>query len=234
MTWPTVAVNTTNCDSTGDSPSLFRADVLDAIQKLNLIIASPMPSGVMFDFAGASAPTGFLLCDGSAVSRSTYADLFSAIGTTWGAGNGTTTFNVPDLRRKTTIGSGGTAVSGPANTVGATGGAETVTISSANLPLHTHGVGTLALGTDSPDHSHTDSGHHHQKAITSVGGGFNASGNGNGIAAYEDTTTASAVIGGASARHSHAISGATADGGFANTAMANMQPSAVVTKIIKT
>lgn len=60
MTWPTVAVNTTNCDSTGDSPSLFRADVLDAIQKLNAIIASPpFGSGVRLAFPQAAAPSGW-------------------------------------------------------------------------------------------------------------------------------------------------------------------------------
>ena len=48
--------------------------------------------------AMSSAPTGWLVCDGAAVSRSTYADLFTAIGTTWGTGDGSSTFNVPDLR----------------------------------------------------------------------------------------------------------------------------------------
>ena len=57
-----------------------------------------VPSGAVFSFARNTAPTGYLECDGSAVSRSTYADLFTAIGTTFGSGNGSTTFNVPDLR----------------------------------------------------------------------------------------------------------------------------------------
>lgn len=54
--------------------------------------------GVVFPFGGTSAPTGFLMCDGSAVSRATYAALFSVIGTAFGAGDGSTTFNVPELR----------------------------------------------------------------------------------------------------------------------------------------
>jgi microcystin-dependent protein len=54
--------------------------------------------GSIVAYAGSSVPTGYLSCDGSAVSRSTYADLYSAIGTTWGAGDGSSTFNVPDLR----------------------------------------------------------------------------------------------------------------------------------------
>ena len=57
-----------------------------------------LPPGSLMAYAASSAPTGWLLCDGSAVSRTTYATLYSVIGTTWGAGDTTTTFNVPDLR----------------------------------------------------------------------------------------------------------------------------------------
>jgi microcystin-dependent protein len=56
------------------------------------------PSGSILMFAGSTAPDNWLLCDGTAVSRATYNKLFQAIGTTWGAGNGTTTFNLPDMR----------------------------------------------------------------------------------------------------------------------------------------
>lgn len=62
--------------------------------------------GLIFPYAGSTAPAGFLLCDGSAVSRLTYADLFTLIGTTYGAGDGSTTFNVPDLRGSVIIGAG--------------------------------------------------------------------------------------------------------------------------------
>lgn len=57
-----------------------------------------LPSGAVLPFAIATAPTGWLECDGSAVSRTTYADLFTAIGVTYGSGDGSTTFNVPDIR----------------------------------------------------------------------------------------------------------------------------------------
>ena len=62
------------------------------------------PPGVISMYAGATAPDGWLLCDGSAVSRTTYADLFTAIGTTYGAGDGSTTFNVPDVRGRVPVG----------------------------------------------------------------------------------------------------------------------------------
>ncbi len=64
-------------------------------------------AGIIVPYAGGTVPpSGYLLCDGSAVSRATYAALFTAISTTWGAGNGTTTFNVPDLRGRSIIGAG--------------------------------------------------------------------------------------------------------------------------------
>lgn len=64
------------------------------------------PIGSIIAYAGASIPVGYLNCDGSAVSRTVYADLYTAIGTTWGAGDGSTTFNIPDLRSATLRGVG--------------------------------------------------------------------------------------------------------------------------------
>ena len=61
-------------------------------------IKRPPRIGFIKTFAGATPPEGTLLCDGSAVSRDTYSDLFDAIGTTWGEGDGANTFNLPDLR----------------------------------------------------------------------------------------------------------------------------------------
>jgi microcystin-dependent protein len=57
-----------------------------------------MPSGVLLDFAGTTAPTGWAMCDGAAISRTTYPELFAAIGTAYGVGDGSTTFNLPDFR----------------------------------------------------------------------------------------------------------------------------------------
>ncbi len=77
------------------------------------------PSGVIKMYGGLVAPTGYFICDGSAVSRTTYSSLFAIIGTTFGAGNGTTTFNLPDLRQRFPLGK---ASSGTGNALGATGG----------------------------------------------------------------------------------------------------------------
>ena len=76
-------------------------DVLQSDGSGNLsFVALPtaVPSGTVHLFATTTAPTGYLECDGSAISRTTYADLFTVIGTTWGAGDGSSTFNLPDLR----------------------------------------------------------------------------------------------------------------------------------------
>jgi microcystin-dependent protein len=90
-------------------------------------------------FAGSVAPEGYLLCDGSAVSRTDYADLFTAIGTTYGAGDGATTFNVPDLSGRVVLG-----VS-QSHTLGSTGGEATHVLTSSELPAHVHEV---------PQHGH--------------------------------------------------------------------------------
>ena len=107
-----------------------------------------MPTGAVLPYAGSSAPTGFLLCYGQAISRSTYADLFSAISTTYGTGDGSSTFNVPDLRGRVVAGQddmGGSSANrltdqtGGLNgdTLGDTGGSETHTLTTAQMPAHT-------------------------------------------------------------------------------------------------
>lgn len=97
-----------------------------------------VPAGVMVPFAGSNVPDGWLLCDGQAVSRTTYATLFAAISTTWGVGDGSTTFNVPDMARRVPVGSGGSGTGTLGNALGNTGGSETHTLITAEMPSHTH------------------------------------------------------------------------------------------------
>jgi len=92
------------------------------------------PTGALHLYGGTSAPTGWLLCDGSAVSRATYADLFGVIGTTFGAGDGSTTFNIPDLRGGVPV---GYAASGGHTDVSTLGGNENVALANRR-PKHRH------------------------------------------------------------------------------------------------
>jgi microcystin-dependent protein len=106
------------------------------------------PAGAIEAYAGSTAPTGWLLAYGQAVSRTTYADLFAVLSTTYGSGDGSTTFNLPDMRGRVGAGldnMGGTAASRltstvltASNTLGATGGTQTHTMTSAEMPSHTH------------------------------------------------------------------------------------------------
>lgn len=133
------------------------------------VSVTAVPTGAYIPFGGTSAPSGWLLCDGSAVSRTTYAALFAVIGTAYGTGDGATTFNVPDLRGRPAYGRdnmGGidagripSAVTGR-NSIGGSGGAGQTTLVEANLPAHTH------TGTTSSDGAHT-----HTTAIESNGAG---------------------------------------------------------------
>lgn len=98
-----------------------------------------IPAGCIQMYGGSTVPTGWLECTGSAVSRALYANLFTAIGTTWGAGDGSTTFNLPDLRGRTPIGVG-TGSGLTARTLGGTGGAETHVLATSEIPSHQHGA----------------------------------------------------------------------------------------------
>ena len=128
--------------------------------------AAPLPSGMLAPFAGATAPTGWLLSDGSAISRTTYSALFAAIGTTYGTGDGTTTFNLPDLRGRTPFGKdnmGGTAASRVTSAVsGVTG--TTLGAAGGDQRLHAHGHGI----TD-PGHVHSSVG---RTEASTVAAGF--------------------------------------------------------------
>jgi len=132
------------CDNTFDNASTSRTNLglgTAAVESA----ASLSPAGGIQAYAGSSSPTGWLICDGSAVSRTTYSDLFAAISTTYGVGDGSTTFNLPDISGRVIAGkestatlltSGGSGVDGA--TLGATGGAEEHTLTEAEMPSHTH------------------------------------------------------------------------------------------------
>lgn len=133
----TVLSRTVRASSSG-SPISWSATITIWCNFPAALASNTIPIGGLLDFAGTTAPAGFLGCDGSAVSRTTYADLYAAIGTTWGVGDGSTTFNVPDFRRRAAVGSGGTGSGTLANSVGSTGGEETHVLTSTEMPAHSH------------------------------------------------------------------------------------------------
>ena len=94
------------------------------------------PVGSISLFAGKTAPTGWLICDGSAVSRTTYANLFSVIGTTYGTGDGSTTFNIPNLKGKVPVGLDSSDTS--FDTIGETGGEKEHRLTINEMPSHSH------------------------------------------------------------------------------------------------
>lgn len=112
-----------------------------------------VPAGTIIDFAGTSAPTGYLVCDGSVVSQTTYANLYAAIGGTWNTGGeGSGNFRLPSMARRNKVGSGGTATS-PAftgTTVGSYGGEEVHTMTQAELVSHAHIIGSIKAGASGP------------------------------------------------------------------------------------
>ncbi len=109
--------------------------VFDGISwKFAQTLPGGLPCGSVITWAGATAPSNWLLCDGSAVSRTTYSSLFAVVGTSYGAGDGSTTFNLPDLRGRVPVGKNG----GTFGTLGSAGGAETHTLTTAQMPSHTH------------------------------------------------------------------------------------------------
>lgn len=145
--------------------------VTSAIQT-QLTTNTPVATIVMY--GAAAAPTGWLLCDGTAVSRTTYAALFAVIGTEYGTGDGSTTFTLPDLKGRAPVGYGAGSGLTNRNDLGAKFGTETQTLTEANLPSHDHTIGWQSDGTNDHDHA-LDSG-----TVTRVAGPSDGGASGTG------------------------------------------------------
>lgn len=101
------------------------------------------PIGQIILYASHTPPSDkWMTCTGQAISRSTYSNLFSRIGTTYGAGDNSTTFNLPDLRDRFPVGYGSSY------SMGANGGEATVTLAGVNMPNHFHGIGKTSSSND--------------------------------------------------------------------------------------
>lgn len=189
----------------------------------------PIGSGMDY-WGGLTPPPGYIFAYGQAVSRTTYAALFALFGTTYGAGDGSTTFNVPDKRGRASFGKddmGGTSANRltaqpggiQGDHQGATGGSETVTLTTAQLASHTHAAGTLATASDGA-HTHTVTG------IDAGSGGTNGAYNPVGTFLGFLTTSSNGA-------HTHDITGSTASAGSGD-AHNNLPPGIVCEYIIFT
>jgi microcystin-dependent protein len=133
--------------------------------------------------AGTTVPEGWLLCDGRIVSRTTYARLFAAIGTTYGAGNGSSTFALPDMTGRAPVGLDTSQTE--FNAPGKTGGAKTHTLSVNEMPSHTHTQNA---------HTHTQNPHTHTTrvddsvAFSAAGGNYSERAWSGGRASTSSTT----------------------------------------------
>lgn len=172
-------------------------------------------AGEIIAYGGSTSPNGWLLCNGAVYNRTTYAALFATIGTTYGAGDGSTTFAVPNLTGRFPLGTSGT------HARGATAGAETVSLTNAHIPSHTH-----TAGIQSSDHQHSFLAE--LGTNTATGGTFdritdinNLTG-GTGTDLHPVTTTQNND-------HTHAISATPAS----TTAVPIMPPSLAVQYLIK-
>ncbi len=184
----------------------------------NLTGIEGVNTGLIIPFGKDETPTGFLACDGANVSRSTYSALFAVIGTTWGAGDGSSTFGLPDLQSKTPLGSGG----GKAHA--STGGAETGTpAGSISVTVQNHTLTTGQL----PSHSHR---------IGNNRSGANQGGDVNNVSSHGDANFRNYIGGGrysqtegSGSSHNHGGSGS-----FSGSSMSVLQPYVAIKYIIKT
>jgi len=198
--------------------------ILSALRVKQAIAALGNPSGTILDYAGASTPTGYVLCDGAAYNSATdtsFAALYTAIGNTYGGSN-STDFRVPDMRGRVSIGQddmGGSSanriveteahgVNG--DTLGAVGGVGQHAITTAEMAAHTHG----SAGA----HTHT--------LDTTSGSGGNGSPTYSGFAYSTSGDNQGTASSNSAGSHSHSSVGS----GDAHT---NLQPSIIINKIIK-
>lgn len=193
------------------------SDGTNCSQRLTAIV----PTGTVAMYITTTAPTGWLNCDGTAVSRSTYAGLFTIIGTTYGAGDGSTTFNVPDMRGRVPAGYDSGNTSGRL-TVAATGGASAAALNNSGGE-QAHTLATTELAAHS--HSVPDPGHSH--GMVSGNGvvsspGVNLLGTGGAVSISTDTV----------ATVQTGITSTTNTGG--GNSHNNVQPTLIVNYIIKT
>ena len=185
---------------------------------LSFTTVQGVPPGAVFCLAVATVPSDYLECSGTAVSRTTYAALFQVIGTTYGAGNGSTTFNVPDLR--------GEWIRGYDHGRGVDSGRGVGTYQTYQNNTHSHAKGSLGVTTTNQSHYHNFPGDDQLSQFNGVAGWSTGS---DGSASYDATSN----VGGhhsapmwrtttKNTNHNHGVSGSTAATGGPETRVRNI------------
>jgi microcystin-dependent protein len=199
--------NTNSRLGVGDTTPSYAVDVAGDVNVTGTVrvagVSIVTPAGAILQFAGSTAPTGYLLCNGSSVSRATYTNLFIVIGTTYGSANATT-FNLPNLLGRVPVGYDSSQTE--FNALGEIGGAKTHTLATTELPAHSHSI--------------TDPGHNHSydKTVTDSNGPF---GDNSSEEKNSSTSTGSSTT------------GITIKNTGGNEAHNNLQPYIVLNYIIK-
>jgi microcystin-dependent protein len=230
-----------------DSTAIGRALLTAADAAAAGALLPGLPPGIVFPYAGTSAPAGYLLCGGQAVSRATFAALFLVIGTTYGSGDGATTFNVPDLRGRVVAGKDD-MVQGSANRLtnqaggldgdilAAVGGSEGATITQAQLPSCTFANSGISVGETPHRHFEFSTDQNVNTTLTNanrpqVAGFFGGDGATNNAAGTADCTIG--LSSAATAGVTITAQGSAASGG-SGAAHNNVQPTIILNYIIKT
>ena len=198
------AMNETNLNAMQTNIETYVENNMEEMQRKVDGVISGMPVGSGCDYFGSTAPEDFMFADGSAISRTTYAELFAIIGTTYGAGDGSTTFNLPDKRTRVSVmrqDNDDTFAN-----LGATGGEKKHTLTKAELPNYT---------LYNQSHSHN---------VVSLAGYGGQVGNNPGVNGGNNTGSFNYTSGGATIK---------VDSGGSGTAMNNLQPYLVCNYIIK-
>lgn len=185
-----------------------------------------IPPGAITAFGGSTAPSGWLKCDGSSVSQTTYAGLFAVIGTTYGGGGGN--FTLPNLAGKFPLGVSGS------HALASTGGAETHTLAVSEMPQHNHGgsTGTGTSGTSNSDLNHTHSVNGSGNGVVRSGFGGTAANlaTTGGSFVYDNFQTAAVNL----TSHTHSVPALTISNQGGGGAHNNMPPYLSLNFIIKT